>query len=263
MQTAENGDVKLTYETKGQGRPVLCLHGHTQDHRVFNPLVEPLTDGGQQLILPDLRGHGKSSRPDQGYHWSHHAADMVAVLDDAGVERAVVVGFSVGGGVALELALIYPHRVQAVVLVAPVMPDRPFEAAFMDNLRQVARTIRSAGVAAAMAGPWAESPLFAASFEVPGVRERVAEIVADFPGAEYLATARDAVQRDWQMPDRLAEIKVPTLVLGGERDMPGFRAFADEAASEIPGAVRRVIPGAGHLVPLEAPDAVVKAVLEI
>jgi pimeloyl-ACP methyl ester carboxylesterase len=133
----------------------------------------------------------------------------------------------------------------------------------MDNLRQVARMIRSDGVAAAMAGPWAESPLFAASFEVPGIREKVAEIVADFPGAEYLATSRDAVDRDWKIPDRLAEIKAPTIVLNGERDMPGFRAFADEAASGIPGAIRREIPGAGHLLPLEAPDAVVQAVLEI
>ena len=263
MPETRSDGVRIAYRDEASGRPVLLLHGHTFDGRVWDSVVALLAGSGMRLLRPDLRGHGASERPPKGYHWSHHGADMVAVLDAVGIDRAIVAGFSLGGGVALELALTRPERVEALVLVDPVMPDRPFEAAFMDNLRQVARTTRAEGIHAAMLGPWMASPLFAASFEAPGVREAVEAIVVDFPGADYLASERDAVERGWRMPDRLAEITVPTLVMVGERDMPGFRAFAEEAAAGIPGARLEVVPRAGHLVPVERPDLVAERILTI
>ena len=101
-----------------------------------------------------------------------------------------------------------------------------------------------------------ESPLFAKSVLKSGVRETLLEIVKDFSGAEYLATSRDVVEREWKAPDRLSEISQRTLVLVGALEMPGFRAFADEAAAGIPGAVLEMIEGCGHLLPLEAPAEV-------
>jgi len=264
MRHAESDGARIAYRDEGAGAAVLLLHGHTLDGRVWDPVVGALPErAGVRLLRPDLRGHGASDRPSKGYHWSHHAADAIAVLDAAGVQRAVVVGFSLGGGVALELGLTCPDRVQALLLVDPVMPDRPFEAAFMDNLRQVARTARAEGIRAAMLGPWMASPLFERSFQRPGVKAAVEAIVADFPGADYLASERDAVERGWRMPERLAEIAAPTRVLVGERDMPGFRAFAEEAAAGIPGARLEVVPGAGHLVPLERPDLVAEHILAL
>jgi pimeloyl-ACP methyl ester carboxylesterase len=258
MPEVQRNDLTLFYQDEGQGRPLLLIHGHTLDQRIWDQVAPELVVAGQRVIRPDLRGHGRSTRPAKGYHWSHHAADMVAVLDAAGIERAAIAGFSLGGGIALEMALTSPERVSRLVLIAPVMPDRPFEQEFMDNLRLVARTARSQGIAAAMAGPWAESPLFADSFTKPGVRERVAEIVRDFPGAEYLASERDQVERDWTVPGRLGEITVPTLVVSGPRDLPGFAAYAAEAAEKIPGAGQVVIPDGGHLLPLEAPELLVQ-----
>lgn len=247
---------------------VLLIHGHTLDRTVWDDMVDPLTAAGLRALRPDLRGHGQSSRPGGGYHWSHHAADMTAVLEHAGVCRPdgqepgqlvlrpgvglTVVGFSVGGGVALEMAITMPGLLSKLVLVAPVMPDRPFEPAFMDSIRQVARTARADGIEAAMSGPWMDSPLLAVSLQRPGVRVRVEQMVRAFPGAEYLATERDRVERSWRLPDRLGEISAPTRVVVGEREMQGFSAFAQEAASSIAGARLDKIPGAGHLIPLEA-----------
>ena len=147
---------------------------------------------------------------------------MAAVLDDAGIDSATVVGYSIGGGVALEMALTLPDRLRGLVLMSPVMPDRPFEAAFMDNLREVARVTRSEGIEAAMLGPWASNPLFEFSFSKPGVREAAMAINRDFPGAEYLATQRDRVEREWTVPERLSEIDVATVVIAGDRETPGF-----------------------------------------
>jgi len=257
------GDVKLYYEDEGSGDPVLLIHGHTQDRRIWDPVMPELREAGIRVLRPDLRGHGRSSRPDSGFHWIDHAADMAAVLDDAGVDSAAVVGYSVGGGIAFEMALTMVGRVESLLLMSPVMPDRAFEPAFMENLMQVARVARTDGIAAAMAGPWAENPLFEFSFSRPGIREAAEKITRDFPGAEYLATKRDAVERSWTVPDRLVEIEAPTVVLAGNRETPGFRAWAEEAAAGIPGARLEVFEDCGHLLPLEEPDRVAQAIIEM
>ncbi len=263
MPHATNGDVTIHYLDDSGNEPVLLIHGHTFDRRIWDPVVVPLAAAGLRVVRPDLRGHGLSTRPDSGYLPSHHAADMAAVLDGAGVAAATVVGYSIGGAVALEMALTMPERLATLVLVSPVMPDRPFEPEFMANLKQVARTIRTEGVEDAMLGPWCDGPLFAHSFSKPGVRAATEAILRDFPGADYLATRRDEVEREWTVPDRLGEIVAPTAVIVGEHDMPGFRAWAREAISGIPGATLEVLPGCGHLLPLEAPDRVAEAVIEV
>jgi pimeloyl-ACP methyl ester carboxylesterase len=263
MPEVTNGDVTIFFEDEGDGTAVLLIHGHTLDRRIWNPVMPGLLDARLRVVRPDLRGHGESSRPDFGYHFIHHAADMAAVLDAVGLERALVVGYSVGGGVALELAITMPERVAGLVLVSPVMPDRPFDPEFMDNLKAVARAIRADGVEAAMMGPWASSPLFEFSFTRPGVRERAAEITRDFPGAEYLATQRDDVRRTWKVPDRLSGIDLPTMVVAGANEMPGFIAFAEEAAAGIPGAVLELFENCGHLVPLEEPERLAAAIISV
>jgi pimeloyl-ACP methyl ester carboxylesterase len=263
MPEATNGPITIHYLDDAGNEPVLLIHGHTLDRRVWDPVVVPLAAAGLRAIRPDLRGHGLSTRPDAGYHPSHHAGDMAAVLDAAGVGRTTVVGYSVGGAVALEMALTMSDRVSTLVLVSPVMPDRPFEPEFMANLKEVARTIRADGVEAAMLGPWSDGPLFAHSFTKAGLREATEAITRDFPGAEYLASERDAVDRDWKVPDRLGEIIVPTAVVVGDHEMPGFRDWAREAADGIPGATLEVMADCGHLLPLEAPDRVAETVIEV
>ncbi len=263
MPEATNGDVTLHYEDEGSGKPVLLIHGHTMDRRIWDPVMPGLRATDLRILRPDLRGHGLSTRPDFGYHVSHHASDMAAVLDDAGIDSATVVGYSIGGGVALEMVLTLPDRLSGLVLMSPVMPDRPFEAAFMDNLRDVARMARSEGIEAAMLGPWASNPLFEFSFSKPGVREAAMAINRDFPGAEYLATQRDRIEREWTVPERLSEIDVATVVIAGDRETPGFRAYAEEAAEGITGARIEFYENCGHLLPLEEPDRVAKAIIDL
>jgi pimeloyl-ACP methyl ester carboxylesterase len=260
MPETTNGDVTLFYEDEGSGPPVLLVHGHTLDRRLWDPIMPSLVAAGLRVLRLDLRGHGLSSRPDFGYHPSHHASDVAAVLDAAAAGPVVGVGHSIGGAVLLEVAVTMPERLAGMVLVSPVMPERPFEPAFMDNLREVARAIRSEGVPAAMAGPWDRSPLFEHSYRRPEIREAAAAITRDFPGAEYLATQRDRVERSWSLPDRLGEISLPTVVAVGGKEMPGFRASAEEAAAGIPGARLEVFENCGHLLPLEAPERLVSII---
>ena len=263
MPIADSQGVGIYYRDEGSGPAVLLLHGHTLDGSIFDDVLPGLLEEGYRVLRPDLRGHGRSDRPPQGYHFSHHAQDMAAVMDDAGVKRAVVGGFSLGGGIALEMVITMPEKVRALGLFSPVLPDRPFEEAFMNNLREVARTARREGIRKAMEGPWMESPLFEASFRRPDVLEKTRRIVTAFPGAEYLAEVRDKMTRDWKLPDRLGEIRCPTTVMVGGEEMAGFRAFAEETAGGIPDAGFEVIADAGHLWPLEEPDRLRLALLAL
>jgi pimeloyl-ACP methyl ester carboxylesterase len=259
--TSSDG-LQLFFQDVGEGRPVLLIHGHTLDHRIWDWALPQVTGAGLRAIRPDLRGHGRSTRPDHGYHWMHHAADMAAVLDEVGVDHCPVVGYSIGGGIALEMAVTMADRVDAMVLLSPVLPDRPFEESFFGSLLEVARTIRSDGVAAAMRGPWMANPLFATSTLRPEALRKLEEIVADFSGAEYLATERDRVERDWQMPDRLGEIEVPTLVVAGEKELAGFAGWAEEIAQGVPGGRLELLAELGHLHLLEDPERIAELITE-
>lgn len=260
MNFSSQAQPSIFVRDEGTGESVLLLHGHTLDHRVWDDVSHDLVAAGLRTLCPDLRGHGRSDRPSRGYHWSHHVADVVGVLAQRDITSAVVVGFSYGGGVALEMALEHPGLVQRLILVSPVLPDRPFEDEFMANLKQVARTIRGEGLRQAMEGPWLASPLFTPSLRRPGVRDRLAAIVRDFPGADYLAESIDPPARDWTVPERLGEIRAATVVLTGELEMAGFRGWAAEIAAGVPEARLAVVSGCGHLLPFEAPDAIVAAV---
>jgi len=256
MPKATRDGVSLNYEVDGDGQTVMLIHGHTLDLRIWDDLVPSIVATGCRVIRYDLRGHGRSDRPEKDYRTSDHAADAFAVLDEVGVDRAAVIGYSIGGGIALEMALSMPARISRLGLLSPVLPDRPFESEFFDNLRIVARTIRTDGLEAAMLGPWAGSPLWESSLAKPGVADRLRTIVRDFPGAEYLASQRDQPERDWTVPERLGEISQPTTVLVGELEMPGFLTWADEISKGIPRATLEVLDDLGHLHLIEDPARV-------
>ena len=262
MTETTRDDVRLHFIDEGEGLPVLLIHGHTLDLRVWDPVIAPLHEAGLRTIRYDLRGHGRSSVPARGYHWTHHAADAAAVLDAAGVGRAAVVGYSIGGGIALEMALTETDRVSRLALLSPVLPDRSYEPEFFASLREVAGAIRSEGIRAAMLGPWLASPLWRGSLARTGIRQRLSELVGAFPGADYLAAERDRVERDWTIPDRLAEIDRPTLVMVGDCELPGFRSWAAEIAGGVRGGRLETLEGLGHLHLLEDPDRVAGLLIE-
>jgi lipase len=111
------GEVELAVWRAGEGEdPVLCLHGITAQHRAFNALARHL-EGSRSLVGVDLRGRGDSGKPESGYGLEAHAADVIRVLNHLALERAVILGHSMGGFVALKISLSYPEHVRALVLL--------------------------------------------------------------------------------------------------------------------------------------------------
>jgi lipase len=111
------GDVKLAIGRAGDGPdPVVCLHGITAQHRAFNAAARYLGPS-RGLVGVDLRGRGDSDKPESGYGLETHASDVIRVLDYLGLDSAVLAGHSMGGFVALKMALAHPERVRALVLL--------------------------------------------------------------------------------------------------------------------------------------------------
>ncbi|MFH1175801.1 MAG: alpha/beta fold hydrolase [Acidobacteriota bacterium] len=245
--------IALNCLDEGQGEPVVLLHGHSLDLRVWDDVVPELLHAGFRTIRYDQRGHGRSSSPTQGYRWGDHAADLAAVIERLEAAPAHVLALSKGGGIALELALRRPELVASLALVGPLVPDFALSSELVGSFREFARAIRTTGVAAAVRSAWLGHPLIASAAALPGAREKLEAMLLTFPAGEYLATARDEPDRDWKLTARLAQIVAPVLVASGDREVPDFAAMARLVAEKVPGARLEVIRECGHLVPLERP----------
>jgi 3-oxoadipate enol-lactonase len=224
---------------KFAGPPVLLIHAGGMDGRMWRPLVERLEDR-YWLIVPDLRGHGTTPLPPQEYS---HVDDLLGVLDDLKVERTAVVGCSMGGHVALELATAAPERVNALALLASALDIDDWS----DEIRQY----------------WAKENELVEAGDIDGAVEvnvrtwgREGE-TDDLVGEMVRASLEHQV--GVEAPEReltvdLATIAVPTLAVSGGRDFADFARIADRIAAEVPGAQRAEVADAGHLIPLERPD---------
>jgi pimeloyl-ACP methyl ester carboxylesterase len=267
MPKARNGAVEIEYETFGnRGETVLLINGlGSQMTRWPEAFCAKLTDRGYRVIRMDNRDTGLSTwlGKDDRYTLKDMAADAMAVLDAAGVERAHIAGVSMGGMIVQRIAIDYPERVlsltsimsapsgdvqatpeaMAVITVAPPDPNADFEA-FIANAVKNARTIGSPGY------PWPADAL----------RERaIAEHRRAFNPAGVLRQ-RQAIGADGDRTAELKGVRAPTVVLHGADDPLVQPIGGEQTAAAIPGAELRIIPGMGHDLPPALYDTVADAI---
>lgn len=249
----------LYYEEQGTGTPVVLLHGFSLDRRMWDDQVVAWSSR-YRVVRYDLRGFGRSSTSTQPYR---HAEDLAALLDHLRIDRAFLVGLSLGGGAAINATIVYPNRVLGLVVVDPSLGGFRWSAAQTNAMNEIAGSGRSRGLEAAR-DKWLALPIFRTLKSNPQADARFREIVADYSGWHW-------TNPDPGLPytppaiERLHEITAPTLVIVGERDSADFQQIALTLETRIPGARRVVLPGAGHLANMEAPDefnAVVGAFLD-
>jgi 3-oxoadipate enol-lactonase len=241
----------LAHDDVGKGPPVVLLHGHTLDRRVWSPCVEALARA-HRVVACDLRGYGASPPPREGEPY-RHADDVLALAASLALDRPALVGLSMGGGVALNAALNAPEQISRLVLVDSLLPGRPFAPDLVAPIRAATRAARERGVAAGR-DAWLAHPFF------DGAAPELEAIVSDYSGWHWLHSDPDEPLRP-PAAERLEALAIPTLVLVGEHDVPDFRAVSEELAARIAGAELLVLPGAGHLPSLDTPAALVSAVL--
>lgn len=253
MNVTVNG-TRLAYRDRGQGRPIalLLIHGFPLDHRMWAAQLAGLSEQAR-VIAPDLRGFGRSAAALAGpLTMDQHADDLAALLDHLGVGRAVVAGLSMGGYVAFAFWRRHRARVQALVLAdTRAEGDSPPAQA---NRDASAAKVRAAGVAA-IAGDMLPRLLAPASLANPRLVERLRAMMTDQPAETVIAALGGLRDRADSRP-MLPTITAATLVLVGEQDALTPPADAIAMAAGIPAARLVVIPGAGHMSPLENPRAV-------
>jgi pimeloyl-ACP methyl ester carboxylesterase len=254
--------MSLYCEVKGSGAPVLFLHQGIVDGRVWDNQWVSFAPSFK-LVRCDLAGFGRSPISDVPIS---HARDVAAALDEIGVSGAAVVGGSLGGRVALELAVGRPDLVRALVLVAAALPgvDWSQEMRAYGAAEDDAMAAQDLDAATELnLRMWVDGPGRTAAEVDPAVRAAVAEMQRR--ALELQAPHWEVVEEQMLVPDigeRLGAVHVPTLVLVGEEDVDDFQRLAKSMADEIPGARLATIPGTAHVPNLERPLAFDAVVLE-
>ena len=253
MPTITANGIETYYEdTGGTGEPAVLIHGHGVDLRMWAAQVPVLRAAGYRVVTYDVRGHGRSSVPEGGYHWPAYVEDLRALLDSLGTATAHLIGFSMGGGIALQFALDHPSRTCSLTLIDSTVPGFAYSEAFAATVEGLVEAVRAEGWRAAAERLWLTHPLFEGLRRHPGLFERVREMVLAFPARDYLVEPEEPARPE--AIERLAELRVPTLVMVGEEDLEDFRLAAELVAANVPAAQLEVVPAAGHMLPLERPD---------
>jgi pimeloyl-ACP methyl ester carboxylesterase len=251
---ADRSSAGIAYEVAGSGESLVLVHAGVADRRMWDPQWAAFS-GAFRAIRYDARGFGETLSPVGP--WSHHG-DLGALLDELGVERAHVVGTSMGAGTAVELALGRPDVVLSLVLVAPggaLLGQAP------DSLRSLWRAEGEAldrgDLDAAVEinlRAWVDGPARSADAIDPAVREFVGRMqrrAFELPAWDAEAAPEGALEPS--AAERLDELRVPVLALVGLADWPPIVEVAERIGHEVAGA--RIVrwPGVAHLPSLERP----------
>jgi 3-oxoadipate enol-lactonase len=227
---------------------------------MWDGLFEPLAERRRTVGI-DLRGYGRSALPGGPFSY---VEDVRAVVDHLDLAPAALVGASFGGRIALDVALTYPDRVSAFVLLAPALSGWA-ESDELELLDAEENRLLDAGdldgAVELNVRTWVDGPGRGPDAVDPAVRARVGEMQRQAFETILAAYQREpppgpVASLEPPAADRLAEIRVPTLVVVGDRDFPDFRTIADRLAAEIPGARQAVLEDAAHMLALERPAEV-------
>ncbi len=249
MPCATRNGVKIYYESFGQGTPLVFLHPWSTNRYIW---AFQLFEFGRdyRCIVVDHRGHGLSDKPAAGYGIGEMAADVNAVMNDAGIEKAVLVGNSIGGMTAMQLSLDAPQRVIGNLILSSATnfgADMDPEAAeaMQTDWRGVFSTLLNATVAEKSKR---ERP------EILAFMEGCFRIEDNFTEAVFFTSAADPDGVfNWNIADRLKEIKQPTLIIAGEEDGATTVAHNQFLADNIPAAEIKIYADVGHFCQLEKP----------
>jgi len=247
----------LHVERSGRGMPLLLLHGFTGSTITWSVLRASLCEQCE-LVVVDLPGHGRSSAPTDParYALPRTADDLARVLDALGIARAAVLGYSMGGRTALQLALAHPDRVSALVLesASPGIIDPAERAARVASDEALAASIERDGIEA-FVDRWEKLPLWASQRALtPVARARLrAERLAQRSGGLAGSLRGAGVGVEPPVLDRLGALAMPALFVAGALDAK-YVALAMAMAERIPGARVEIVAEAGHAVHLERPE---------
>jgi 2-succinyl-6-hydroxy-2,4-cyclohexadiene-1-carboxylate synthase len=252
----EGDDVRLNYEVIGEGSPVTLLHGFTQSGRSWNEIVSLMPDGWK-WILPDLRGHGNTRvRPGAPYTMEACTADLEMLWDSLGIARTHLVGYSMGGRLALHVASARPERLLSLLTIgAHAGLEEEARGGRRRGDEALAHRIENDGIEA-FVDYWASLPLF------EGLERRGPSFAAQVRAARMdnhitgLAESLRGMGAGAMRPvwNELNRVTVPCTFVAGQLDH-GYAASARRLAASVPDGRVVIVQRAGHTVHQERPEA--------
>ena len=251
MPTVSIGDAELYYEDTGRGEPLLLVPGLSGRGSFWASQVADFARDFR-VVVHDHRGTARSTHSRIRYSVEQMADDVVRLMDALGIDAAHLVGHSTGGAIGQVLALEHPRRLRSLVLSATWAGPDPYFQRLFESRKGV---LLSQGVEAYVRA----SALFLAppawiSANDALLTEQHKTVLAEAAPVEVTASRIDAILRHDRRA-RLAEIRLPTLVIVAEDDIVTPRFYSDELASRVPGAKIVVLDGGGHAVPGLRPGA--------
>ena len=231
---------------------VLLIHAGACDSRMWAPQVGEIARD-RRVVTPDLRGYGQSRLDAEPYS---DAGDVLALLENLGVDHLSIVGASRGGAVALQVASAVPDRIDSLVLLAAAAEGVEPTADVRAFAAEEEALLEAGDVEAA-------TELNARTWLGPEAAASAHELFREMQAHAFrvqLAAGDDV--HDEELPVELDRIGAPTTVVSGVQDLDFFQDIAEHLAHELPNARRIVLPWAGHLPSMERPDEFVRLVLD-
>lgn len=244
---------KLHVMVEGSGKPVVLLHGGFMDSTMWDAQATALSPHFR-VIRIDLRGFGRSPKTTQDYFPED---DIAAVLDKVKVERAAIVGISLGGELAIDFALRHPGRVESLALAEPGLSGWKWSAEVTETMQAVMKAAKEQGREAAIEA-FLHRPVFVSAKDKPAAYEAIrSQLLRNFSlePQRMKAVERPAV-------DRLSEIRVPTLLMVAEQGGSDARAIAQKVAAAVTGSRLVTVAGSGHMINFERPEEFNRLILE-
>jgi 3-oxoadipate enol-lactonase len=242
------GTDSIYYEVEGDGPAIVLIHGGFGDRRMWDAQVADLATD-YRVVRYDHRGFGNSSRPDSAYS---AVDDLRQLMDHLGIQKAHIIGNSLGGGTALDFAALHPERVEKVVAVASGANGYPYDERDFAGMTAVfaAGKAQGADTAAAM---WLRDPMIGISSRHPRTAALVRQMVREngdiftmehWPWETHAPTTYE----------RLGQLTMPVLLIIGEKDTRLVQRVADATAARLPNAETFLVPDADHLPQMLEPE---------
>ena len=253
---------QIYYESVGEGTPVILLHGHTLDLRMWDPQVKPLLEAGYRVIRPEMRGYGHSSKQQPGQQFTH-LDDMMTVMDSLHIAKAHVVGLSMGSFVASEMVAMHSDRLLTATLAAGNIRNMPGPSTPFDSLELARKDSVIAQNLAQGIDKWKEEWIgklvSGGGSNREAIRESVAQQVNDWD-AWQLVNREMRNYYGYEAWDTLKarQPEIPVLILSGEKEGKGKNPML----KYLPNSRQVIIPDCGHMSNMEKPEEFTQLILE-
>ena len=258
MPKVQLRNLGLYYETSGHGEPLLFIHGLGSSSRDWENQV-PYFSERYRVVTPDLRGHGKSEKPPRPYSILHSSRDIAELIRSLNIAPAHIVGLSLGGFIAFQLAVDHADLVRTLVIVnsVPGLPQDRFRYRVRMTWALFLRwlIVRLFGMRAL--GRFLGRKLFPRA-DQEKLKRTFIDRWAENDKKAYLASL--ASVRGWTIEDRLSSITCPVCFVSGEHDFIPL-GLKDTYRAKMPKARLVVIPGSGHFTPMDEPKRFNEAVM--